>query len=97
LHDLPINTLKIDQSFVKRIGSKSDSTIIIETIISLAQSLNMHTVAEGVETRSQLDKLMAIGCNFGQGYLFSRPCDLVTASKILQSGLPSGLPSMVDA
>jgi diguanylate cyclase (GGDEF)-like protein len=87
LHDLRIDTLKIDQSFVKRIGSESDSTVIIETIISLAQSLNMHTVAEGVETRSQLDKLIAIGCNFGQGYLFSRPCDLATASKILQNGL----------
>ncbi|WP_201323250.1 EAL domain-containing protein [Pseudanabaena sp. lw0831] len=87
LHDLPIDTLKIDQSFVKRIGSESDSAVIIETIISLAQSLNMHTVAEGVETRSQLDKLIAIGCNFGQGYLFSRPCDLATASKILQNGL----------
>jgi EAL domain-containing protein (putative c-di-GMP-specific phosphodiesterase class I) len=83
LHNLPIDTLKIDQSFVKRIGSDSDSTATIETIISLAQSLNMHTVAEGVETRSQLDKLIAIGCNFGQGYLFSRPCDLPTAYKLL--------------
>ncbi|MBD2176071.1 EAL domain-containing protein [Pseudanabaena sp. FACHB-1998] len=87
LHDLPIDTLKIDQSFVKRIGSKSDSTVIIETIISLSQSLNIHTVAEGIETRSQLDKLIAIGCNFGQGYLFSRPCDLEAAYKLLQNGL----------
>ncbi len=87
LHDLPIDTLKIDQSFVKRIGLTSDSNVIIETIVSLSQSLNIITVAEGVETRSQLDKLIEIGCNFGQGYLFSRPCDLATASKILQNGL----------
>ena len=93
LHDLPIDTLKIDQSFVKRIGSQSDSTAIIETIISLSQSLNIHTVAEGVETRSQLDKLIEIGCNFGQGYLFSRPCDQATASKILQNDLTCAIDS----
>ncbi len=87
LHELPIDTLKIDQSFVNRIGSDLDSTVIIETIISLSQSLNMYTVAEGIETRSQLDKLITLGCNSGQGYLFSRPCDLATASKLLQSGL----------
>jgi diguanylate cyclase (GGDEF)-like protein len=89
LHELPIDTLKIDQSFVKRIGLISDSTVIIETIASLAQSLNMHTVAEGVETQTQLDKLIEIGCNFGQGYIFSKPCDLAMASKILQNGLIS--------
>jgi len=87
LYELPIDTLKIDQSFVKRIGSQLDSTVIIETIAALAKSLNMHIVAEGVETQAQLEKLMLVGCNFGQGYLFSKPCDLPTAYKLLQKQL----------
>jgi diguanylate cyclase (GGDEF)-like protein len=84
LHQLQVDTLKIDRSFVNQIGSESDSTEIIATITSLARSLNMHSVAEGVETQAQLEKLIKIGCQFGQGYLFSKPCDRHAAYQLLQ-------------
>ena len=87
LHTLPINTLKIDRSFVDRllpkdsVGNSSDNTEIIEMIIALAHSLEMSTVAEGIELPSQAEKLTNLGCQFGQGYLFSRP---LTASSLTQ-------------
>jgi diguanylate cyclase (GGDEF)-like protein len=87
LHTLPINTLKIDRSFVDRLipnlpeGNSGDNTEIIEMIIALAHSLEMSTVAEGIELPSQAEKLNTLGCQFGQGYLFSRP---LTASSLTQ-------------
>ena len=73
LHELPITTLKIDRSFISQISSKSDGAEIVKTIILLANNLNMEVVAEGIETEKQLEILKSIGCELGQGYLFSRP------------------------
>lgn len=73
LHRLPFCKLKIDQSFVAGIGQKKETTQIVRTIILLARSLEMSVVAEGVETQSQLDELISLGCNFAQGYLFAAP------------------------
>lgn len=73
LKHLPLDRLKIDQSFVQDIGSDSSSEVISRAIISLARSLNLETVAEGIETQQQLDFLRNEGCEMGQGYLFSRP------------------------
>ena len=73
LRRFPIDVLKIDRSFVNEIGGGSDSEIIIEAIISLARSLRLDTVAEGVETRDQLNFLMERGCHVAQGYLFGIP------------------------
>ncbi|MGL5806826.1 MAG: putative bifunctional diguanylate cyclase/phosphodiesterase [Xenococcaceae cyanobacterium] len=73
LHRLPANYLKIDRSFVTDICSNSDSQKITEVIITLANSLNMKTIAEGVETQQQLECLRFLNCDFIQGYLFSPP------------------------
>lgn len=71
LYRFPINNLKVDRSFVDGLGSGQDQ--IVQTIIALAHGLDIDVTAEGVETSEQLARLKALGCEFGQGYLFSRP------------------------
>jgi EAL domain-containing protein (putative c-di-GMP-specific phosphodiesterase class I) len=73
LQKYPINCIKIDRSFVMSMGSDRSGTPIVRAIIALAKSLNMSTIAEGVETREQLQELIALGCGEAQGFLFSRP------------------------
>jgi diguanylate cyclase (GGDEF)-like protein/PAS domain S-box-containing protein len=74
LQRLPIDTLKVDRSFISKIHEKPDSNRnIVEAIISLAHKLDMTVVAEGIETPEQYAILIDMGCEFGQGYLFSRP------------------------
>ncbi|MEM7563595.1 MAG: EAL domain-containing protein [Pseudomonadota bacterium] len=73
LHQLPVDELKIDQSFVRNISSTSDHTVIVDTIIIMAQQLNLDTVAEGVETDDEFQFLMQRKCNRFQGYFFARP------------------------
>ena len=74
LQRLPIDTLKVDRSFVSRIQSESDGNRnIVEAIISLAHRLKMMVVAEGVETEEQFAILLEMDCQFGQGFLFSKP------------------------
>ena len=75
LRQLPFDTVKIDQSFVKELGSADDTSEIVRTIMRLATSLGMGVVAEGVETEDQLARLTAMGCSVAQGYYFSRPVD----------------------
>jgi len=75
LHRFPVNTLKIDRSFVGRIGEAAENIEIVRTIVSLADNMGMEVVAEGVETLSQLMQLRKLNCQYGQGYLFSRPVD----------------------
>jgi diguanylate cyclase (GGDEF)-like protein/PAS domain S-box-containing protein len=75
LHSFPINTLKIDRSFITRMVENNENAEIVRTIAGLAQNLGMDVVAEGVETREQLEILRALGCKYGQGYFFSKPLD----------------------
>ncbi len=75
LHALPIDILKIDRSFIKRMDRQDDGVKMVHTVLDLAKSLNMRAVAEGVETQRQLDHLRSMGCTFGQGYLFAKPLD----------------------
>lgn len=73
LTQLPINTLKIDKSFIQRIGQDDDSKLIIGSIIFISKKMGLKTIAEGVETAIQLDYLKEIGCDIIQGFLLGKP------------------------
>lgn len=73
LRQFPINTLKIDQSFVNQITSNTDDAAIVRAVISMGKSLKQRVIAEGVETAEQAAFLLAQHCDEGQGYFFSRP------------------------
>jgi diguanylate cyclase (GGDEF)-like protein len=72
LHRFPLNYLKIDRSFVMRLTTDNDNAIV-RTISTLARNLGMEVIAEGIETDEQYQQLKKLGCEYGQGYLFSRP------------------------
>ncbi|MNR77870.1 Cyclic di-GMP phosphodiesterase Gmr [compost metagenome] len=86
LKRFPVDTLKIDQSFVRDIATDQDSAAIVKAIISLGRNLNLTVLAEGIETEEQFQFLLANGCDEGQGYLMSKPVadvsfiDLLTQS-----------------
>lgn len=73
LHRLPVHSLKIDQSFVGQMITKNRNYQVISTIIALSNQLGLTAVAEGIETAEQLQELQKLGCELGQGYLFSKP------------------------
>jgi diguanylate cyclase (GGDEF)-like protein len=81
LHQLPVNTLKIDRAFVNR-----ETLEIAETIIVLAHNLGMDVIAEGVETEEQRSQLQALGCEYGQGYLFAKPMNNSELENLLVNG-----------
>ncbi len=83
LHRFPINTLKIDRSFINRMESDPQSYAIVKTMTTLAETLDMDVVAEGVETSSQVVLLKALQCNSVQGYFFSKPLPAVQATEML--------------
>ena len=83
LQSFPIDALKVDQSFVQRMGDE-EGIAIVRTILNLARGLRMSTVAEGIETLDQLTRLKGLGCDYGQGYLFSRPLNATQAEFLLQ-------------
>jgi EAL domain-containing protein (putative c-di-GMP-specific phosphodiesterase class I) len=86
LQRLPIDTLKVDRSFVSRISSEPDGNRnIVEAIISLAHRLEMIVVAEGVETEEQFAILLEMNCQFGQGYLFSKPLDKPKVDELIEN------------
>ena len=83
LQRLPIDTLKIDRTFINQIGKGGDGSEIVRTILALAHDLHMKVVAEGIETEEQLTKLKTMNCEYGQGYLFNKPIDSQMASTLL--------------
>jgi EAL domain-containing protein (putative c-di-GMP-specific phosphodiesterase class I) len=83
LHRLPFDTLKIDRSFVNRVGENGENSEVLQTIISLAKNLKMRVIAEGIETESQLAVLRNLGCDYGQGYLLARPQTRENAEKMV--------------
>lgn len=85
LHDFPVTTLKIDRSFVSRIGQTTERPEIVRAIVSLAHNLGMDVIAEGVETVEQLERLRQLGCEFVQGFYFSQPLDADAATAFLMS------------
>ncbi|MFO0907584.1 MAG: EAL domain-containing protein [Isosphaeraceae bacterium] len=88
LHNFPFNILKIDRSFVSRIGPDGENSEIVATIISLAHNLGMKVVAEGVETEEQFTRLRALQCEYGQGFYFSRPMSAEDAEAYVARRLP---------
>ncbi|HVG39272.1 MAG TPA: EAL domain-containing protein, partial [Pyrinomonadaceae bacterium] len=85
LHRFPVGTLKIDRSFVSRLGHNDENGEIVKTIIMLAQNLKMDVVAEGVETDDQMLHLRKLKCEYVQGYLISRPVDVEAAGQMLRN------------
>jgi EAL domain-containing protein (putative c-di-GMP-specific phosphodiesterase class I) len=79
LRRFPLDGLKIDRSFVRRVGLRRGDTELVRTIIALAQNLNMGVIAEGVETAGQRDRLLDLGCTIGQGFFFAEPLDPAVA------------------
>jgi diguanylate cyclase (GGDEF)-like protein len=78
LHTFPLRIVKIDRSFVARLGEagSGNSEAVVGSILALASALGVEAVAEGIETEAQRDRLLAMGCRFGQGYLLGRPAPL---------------------
>ena len=83
LHRFPIDTLKIDRSFVMTMEDGSENGEIVRTVIALAKALNLNVIAEGIESIHQFHQLRILGCEYGQGYLFSRPVPAAEAAKLL--------------
>jgi EAL domain-containing protein (putative c-di-GMP-specific phosphodiesterase class I) len=86
LQHFPLSGLKIDRSFVAGLAAGHGGGAIVDAILRMGRALHLEVVAEGLETDAQLDTLRRLGCRLGQGYLFSRPVDVATASKLLQAG-----------
>jgi diguanylate cyclase (GGDEF)-like protein len=87
LHKLPIDTLKIDRTFISQLGNGGNGLEIVRTILALAHGLGMKVIAEGVETDDQLSKLQSLNCEYVQGFLFAKPVNSLEASILL--GKPS--------
>ena len=89
LRRFALDVLKIDRSFVSEMLNNSESQEIVKTILSLGSNLGMEVVAEGVETPDQVSQLKALGCDFAQGYFFSRPLDAAGVVRTLVNSEPN--------
>ncbi|MEP6947492.1 MAG: EAL domain-containing protein [Acidobacteriota bacterium] len=102
LHRFPIDLLKVDRSFVSAMEKNSENGEIVRTVIALAKALKLKVVAEGIESIDQLHQLMNLHCEYGQGYLFSKPLPVREIEKLLdekdpwQSLLPMQRPRVIE-
>ena len=85
LRNLPIDYLKIDRTFVRDMNVDRNDAAIVRAIISMAQSLHLGIVAEGIETREHASQLLALGCSIGQGYFFSKPIACSETNELLRT------------
>ena len=85
---LPLRVLKVDRSFVSQLSSDPRGVEIARTVVNLAHSLRLVSLAEGIETEEQLVKLRSLGCELGQGYWFSRPVSAAAAQHLIGRNLP---------
>lgn len=83
LSSLPIDTLKIDRSFINKMSRSDEDAAIIRAIVTLAKTLDLRITSEGIETSEQLALLSALGCDFGQGYFFDRPMPAENLERLL--------------
>ncbi|MCK5518583.1 MAG: EAL domain-containing protein, partial [Alphaproteobacteria bacterium] len=87
LHRFPIDILKIDRSFVQDIHSNSKSLNVVRAIVSLAKTFDLSIVAEGIESANEAISIAGLGCDAGQGYLFSKPLPVEKAMEFLISSI----------
>jgi len=87
LHAFPVDSLKIDRSFIQGLDQNSETLGLVPAIANIAKAMQMSVVAEGIETPDQLAQLRRLHCDFGQGYLFSRPVPVEQATELLRSNL----------
>jgi diguanylate cyclase (GGDEF)-like protein len=97
LHRLPINVLKIDRSFIESLNEAEGTRPIVDAVLSMAHTLGLRVVAEGVETAEQLDTLRQSGCDLIQGYYFSRPVRAAVAAAFLKVGKIEGQSQPISA
>lgn len=86
LREFPVSTLKIDRSFVTGLGETPEDQALVRGVVALGHALGLSVVAEGIETRAQLAELRAMGCELGQGYIYSPPVDADTFGGMLADG-----------
>ncbi|MEP6787608.1 MAG: bifunctional diguanylate cyclase/phosphodiesterase [Acidobacteriota bacterium] len=84
LHRFPIDLLKVDRSFVSEMDNNTENGEIVRTVIALAKVLKLKVVAEGIESLHQFHQLRILGCEYGQGYLFSRPLPVADIDRLLE-------------
>jgi diguanylate cyclase (GGDEF)-like protein len=85
LRQFPVDALKIDQSFVRRLGTDKNTTAIVTSIVAMARELGLSVIAEGVETALQLEALRSLDCDAVQGYLYAKPLDADAAGRYLET------------
>src|SRR5690606_4621802 len=88
LLEFPVDIIKIDKSFIDKIVMNPSSAVIVQALLDIARQLGMQIVAEGVETREQAEKLLAMGCSMGQGYYFARPASAAITAELLGKFAP---------
>jgi EAL domain-containing protein (putative c-di-GMP-specific phosphodiesterase class I) len=88
LNRLPLNTLKVDRSFVAQMSGEPENLAVVRAIVTLAHSLNMEVVAEGVEARTQLEQFRGLCCEYAQGHLFAPAMEVKTAEVLLARNPP---------
>jgi diguanylate cyclase (GGDEF)-like protein len=87
LRRFPINTVKVDRAFVEHLGQDPEDTAIVGAIVTLARTLQLEVVAEGIETADQLAHLLNLGCDYGQGFYFARPVPANVIEALLAEGV----------
>jgi EAL domain-containing protein (putative c-di-GMP-specific phosphodiesterase class I) len=85
LHRLPVDTIKIDRSFVGNMNTGDGNYEIVRTIVALAHTLGKAVIAEGPETAEQVSQLRTLGCEYAQGYFFARPMDAESAEAMIRT------------
>ena len=83
----PVDTLKVDRSFVDGLGEDPQDTAIVHSVVALAKALGLSVTGEGIETERQRELLRDLGCERGQGYLFARPCPAADLGPLLRASL----------
>jgi len=98
LQAFPLDVLKIDQSFVSRLSESDDARTLVRTLVRLGTELGLVTLAEGIEEESQLQELLKVGCQAGQGFLFAKPLEPAALEELMRARIPTErLPDLVSA